>query len=128
MSSNPRAQDVARFVGARMRQRRIELGLSQQGLAMLLGVTYQQIHKYETGVSRLASVRLFALAVALDVDIGYFFEGLGAGSSEPNQEQRVILDLVRDFRAITCAKRKEVLLLLARTLSETGPESNPLAI
>ena len=127
MSSNPSAQDVARFVGARMRQRRIELGLSQQGLAMLLGVTYQQIHKYETGVSQLASVRLFALAVALDVDIGYFFEGLGAGS-EPNQGQRVILDLVRDFRAITCAKRKEALLLLARTLSETGPESNPLAI
>ena len=97
MSRNPRAQDVARFVGARMRQRRIDLGLSQQGLAMLLGVTYQQIHKYETGASRLVSERLFALASALDVEIGYFFEGLAPGGSQPHPEQRVVLGLVREF-------------------------------
>ena len=119
---------MARFVGGRLRQRRIELGLSQQGLAMLLSVTYQQVHKYDSGASQLVSVRLFPLARALDVEIGYFFEGLGDSCSEANHEQRVVLGLVRSFRAITCAKRKEALLLLARTLSETGPESNPLAI
>ena len=65
MSYPPRAQDVARHTGARLRQRRIELGLSQQGLADLINVTYQQIHKYEAGASRLVSERLFALAGAL---------------------------------------------------------------
>ena len=128
MSNTPRAQDVARHTGARLRTRRIELGLSQQGLADLLNVTYQQIHKYETGASRLVSERLFALASALDVDIGYFFEGLDTGTHRPNHEQRVVLGLVRSFRTITCAKRKDALLLLARILSETGPESNPMAI
>ena len=68
---------MARFVGGRLRQRRIELGLSQQGLAMLLSVTYQQVHKYDSGASQLVSVRLFPLARALDVEIGYFFRGLG---------------------------------------------------
>ena len=76
----------------------------------------------------LETERLFALASALDVEIGYFFDGLVPGGCQPHPEQRVVLGLVRDFRAITCAKRKEALLLLARILSETGPESNPLAI
>ena len=95
---------------------------------MLLSVTYQQIHKYETGTSRLVSERLFALASILDVEIGYFFDGLAPGGCQPHPEQRVVLGLVRSFRAITCAKRKDALLLLARIFSETGPESNPMAI
>lgn len=128
MSHTPRAQDVARFVGARLRARRVEIGLSQQALAALLRVSTQQIHKYETGASRLVSERLFALSAALDVDIGYFFDGLMGGDRRPHPEQRVVLDLVRAFRRIGCAKRKQYLLRLARILSEDGLESNPTAV
>ena len=51
----PRAQDIDRYVGAKMRERRMMLGLSQQQLADLIGVTYQQAHKYEKGINRIAA-------------------------------------------------------------------------
>jgi transcriptional regulator with XRE-family HTH domain len=59
-----------------MRERRIMLGLTQQQMAELIGVTYQQAHKYEKGVNRVAAGRLYNIAQALGVDVGYFFEGL----------------------------------------------------
>ena len=71
-----RAQDVDRHVAARMRERRIMLGLTQQQMAELIGVTYQQSHKYEKGINRIASGRLYNIAQALGVDVGYFFDGL----------------------------------------------------
>ena len=71
----PRAQDIDRHVGARLRQRRIMNGLTQQQMADLIGVTYQQAHKYETGLNRIAAGRLYVIAHVLGVDIGYFFDG-----------------------------------------------------
>ena len=56
MLHTPRAQDLARYVGARLRARRVEVGLSQQAFAALLRVSTQQIHKYETGASRRHAV------------------------------------------------------------------------
>jgi DNA-binding XRE family transcriptional regulator len=60
-----RAQDIDRYVGARMRERRIMLGLTQQQMAELIGVTYQQAHKYEKGINRVAAGRLYNIAHAL---------------------------------------------------------------
>jgi DNA-binding XRE family transcriptional regulator len=73
-----RAQDVDRFVGMKMRERRIMLGLTQQQMAELIGVTYQQAHKYEKGINRVAAGRLYNIAQALGVDINYFFDGMEA--------------------------------------------------
>src|SRR5215218_765927 len=72
----PRAQDIDRYVGARMRERRIMLGLTQQQLADLIGVTYQQAHKYEKGINRIAAGRLSSIARTLGVDVNWFFEGM----------------------------------------------------
>jgi transcriptional regulator with XRE-family HTH domain len=72
----PRAEDIDRHVGARVRERRIMLGLTQQAMAELIGVTYQQAHKYEKGINRIAAGRVHQIAQALGVEIGYFFEGL----------------------------------------------------
>src|ERR671919_641679 len=69
-----RALDVDRYVSLRIRQRRIMLGLTQQQMAELIGVTYQQAHKYETGINRISAGRLYQIAQALGVDISYFFE------------------------------------------------------
>jgi transcriptional regulator with XRE-family HTH domain len=69
-----RAQDIDRHVGNRMRERRIVLGLTQDQMAELIGVTYQQAHKYEKGINRVASGRLYQIAQALGVEVGYFFE------------------------------------------------------
>src|SRR4249919_1095003 len=99
----PRAQDIDRIVGARMRERRIRLGLTQQQMAELIGVTYQQAHKYEKGINRIAAGRLSSIARALDVEVGYFYDGLTwppeAVKAAPQQRQ--ILELMRNFMAIS---------------------------
>ena len=83
-----RSQDIDRHVGARVRDRRIFLGLTQQQMAELIGVTYQQAHKNEKGIKRVPAGRLYNIAQALDVDVSYFFEVLGsdkAFSATPQQ-------------------------------------------
>ena len=93
-------------------------GLTQQGLADLIGVTYQQAHKYENGVNRIAAGRLYTIAQVLGVDVGYFFEGLqSAAPGEPSLQQRVFLDLARNFRSIRKRKHQEAICLLARILA-----------
>jgi transcriptional regulator with XRE-family HTH domain len=62
-------------VGARIRQRRFLLGMTQQVLAARLGVTFQQVQKYEVGANRVSASRLWDIARLLDVPIGFFFEG-----------------------------------------------------
>src|ERR671938_2115926 len=93
-----RAQDIDRYVGSKMRERRIMLGLTQQQMAELIGVTYQQAHKYEKGINRIAAGRLFTIAQALGVDVGYFFQDAGSGQSfQPTAQQRMLLELARTF-------------------------------
>jgi DNA-binding XRE family transcriptional regulator len=71
-----RANAADRHVGARIRERRVMMGLSQQQLARMVGVTYQQAHKYERGLNRISAGRLFEIAQVLDVPVSFFFEGL----------------------------------------------------
>jgi transcriptional regulator with XRE-family HTH domain len=59
LGPRPRAQDVDRHIGARLRQRRVMNGFTQQQMADLIGVTYQQAHKYESGMNRIAAGRLY---------------------------------------------------------------------
>ena len=91
-AGRPLAQDTDRRIAARVRERRIMLGLSQQELAAKVGITYQQAHKYETGINRISAGRLLALAHALGVEPGYFFEGAeGAPAAAPTPTQRLLL-------------------------------------
>src|SRR3954452_4801958 len=110
-------QDVDRHVARRIRERRLALGLTQQQLAELVGTTYQQAHKYEKGVNRISAGRLHAIARALGVDVGYFYEGLGSGEpARPTAGQRQMIDLARNFAALP-RRQQEVLCELARALS-----------
>ena len=115
----PRAQDVDRHVGARMRERRIMLGLTQQQMAELIGVTYQQAHKYEKGVNRIAGGRLYTIAQALGVEVSFFYEGIGAPPSagKPTEHQRLLLELTRNFVAISSRRHQEAICSLARALN-----------
>jgi transcriptional regulator with XRE-family HTH domain len=122
-AGRPRAQDADRHVGARLRERRITLGLTQQQLAELVGITYQQAHKYETGINRISGGRLHALAQALGVEPGYFFEGLGEGEpARPQPQQRLLLELTRNL-AVLPRRQQEALAEMARVLAEAeaGP-------
>ena len=116
-----RAQDTDRHVGARMRERRIMLGLTQQQMAELIGVTYQQAHKYEKGINRVAAGRLYQIAQALGVEVGYFFEGLGRDNAvKATPQQRLLLELGRNFIAIPIRKHQDAICSLARTMAEPG--------
>jgi len=71
------ATPVDRHVGQRVRARRLELDLSQTGLAEACGITFQQIQKYENGANRVSASRLWQFAAVLGVPVDYFFDGLG---------------------------------------------------
>lgn len=119
-----RAQDIDRYVGARMRERRIMLGLTQQQMAELIGVTYQQAHKYEKGINRIAAGRLYTIAQALGVDVSYFFQGMdNEHSFKPTPQQRMLLELARNFIGMPSRKHQEALCSLARALA--NPETVP---
>jgi transcriptional regulator with XRE-family HTH domain len=119
------AQDIDRDVGARMRERRIMLGLTQQQLAELIGVTYQQAHKYERGINRIAVGRLEGIAQALGVGVGYFFEGTEANQSsfKASTQQRLLLELARSFIAIPSRMHQEAICNLARAMAD--PKAKP---
>jgi transcriptional regulator with XRE-family HTH domain len=116
---SPRASAADRHVGSRIRERRIMLGLSQQQLAQMIGVTYQQAHKYERGLNRISAGRLFEIAQVLGVAVSWFFEGL-AGETVPAEMthgQRMSLELARNFAIIKNEKHKEALSQMARVLA-----------
>ena len=69
-----KSHPVDRYVGARTRQRRTLLGMSQGTLGTAVGLTFQQIQKYETGANRIGSSRLYEFAKVLDVPMSYFFD------------------------------------------------------
>ena len=120
-----RAQDIDRHVAARIRERRIMLGLTQQQMAELIGVTYQQAHKYEKGMNRVAAGRLYSIAQALGVDVSYFYEGLQtADRFVPSPQQRMLLDLARNYLNIPVREHREAIVALARALAKTTNEDN----
>jgi transcriptional regulator with XRE-family HTH domain len=76
------AHPVDIYVGKRLRMRRTIMGLSQEALGTATGITFQQIQKYERGINRVGSSRLYAFSRLLDVGVAYFFEGYeGEGSN-----------------------------------------------
>jgi transcriptional regulator with XRE-family HTH domain len=113
-----RTQDIDRHVGARVRERRIMLGFTQQQLADLIGVTYQQAHKYERGINRISAGRLFEIAHVLSVPVNYFFDGLeGEESRAISARERMCLELARNFAQIPNERHQEALSQLARVLA-----------
>ncbi len=122
-----RASAADRHVGSRIRERRVMLGLSQQQLAQMIGVTYQQAHKYERGLNRISAGRLYEIAQVLSVPVSWFFEGLDAevAPSEMNSRQRMCLELARNFAAIDNEKHQEALSAMARALAAQSQGQAP---
>lgn len=117
-------------VGKRIRHRRWMLGMTQQQLGEAVGIKFQQIQKYETGMNRVSASRLWDIGQVLDVRISFFFEGLASEYDEAvvdeTQNQpgdlladREALELVRSYYAIPEEQRRK-LFDLARVLSEVA--------
>jgi transcriptional regulator with XRE-family HTH domain len=121
MAKRMRGQSSAAIddhVGRRIRERRVMLGLTQQQLAEMIGVTCQQAHKYERGINRVSAGRLFEVAHALSAPITYFYEGIEEeGPRQIMPRQRMLLELARNFAEIRNEKHQEAVSQIARTLA-----------
>jgi transcriptional regulator with XRE-family HTH domain len=114
------ADDIDVHLGKRLRRRRRLLGLTQQQLAGACGVRFQQIQKYECGANRISAARLWQLAEALEVPVGYFYDGLTSkaapesvpAESLPSEET---VDLIRTYYQLGERPRRR-LLDLAKSL------------
>lgn len=114
-------------VGKRIRHRRWIVGTTQQQLAEKVGIKFQQIQKYETGMNRVSASRLWDIARAMGVEISFFFEGLDGMTSEAGDNDmpadllsdREALELLRSYYAIPENQRRR-LFELARVLSEVA--------
>ncbi|HYF06814.1 MAG TPA: helix-turn-helix transcriptional regulator [Acetobacteraceae bacterium] len=125
-------------VGSRVRLRRTLLGMSQEKLGEALGLTFQQVQKYERGVNRIGASRLFDLARVLDVPISFFFDDLPAemggmavtrgrpamgfaehqeGLDDDTLHRRETLELVRAYYRITDPAVRKKVFDLIKTLS-----------
>ena len=119
-------------VGNRVRIRRMLIGMSQERLGDLLGLTFQQVQKYEKGVNRIGAGRLFEVSRILNVPIDFFYEGVAAqlagqaGMSEPEGAPPVMefvssgegLQLSLAFMKIKDAKVRKRVLDLVKSLAE----------
>src|SRR5690242_3432093 len=123
MKASARTQSIDRHVGAQIRERRIMLDLTQQQLADMIGVTYQQAHKYERGINRVSAGRLFEIARVLDVPVSFFYEGLPPQGDMPSLDhhrEQMMLELARNFVEIRNERHQEAVSQLARALTGNG--------
>ncbi|MBV7408969.1 MULTISPECIES: helix-turn-helix domain-containing protein [Roseobacteraceae] len=115
-------------VGKRIRQRRWLIGMTQQKLADMVGIKFQQIQKYETGANRVSASRLWDIGEAMGVPVAFFFEGLKDDGAQPEATGNVptdmlsdkeAMELVRTYYAIPEAQRRR-LFELARVLTDVA--------
>ena len=118
-----KAADIDRHVGERIRRRRVMLGLTQEQLGDALGISYQQIQKYETGANRVSAGRLFIISQILEVSVAALFDGLGEETdSDISATSRNVIELVRAFSKISDEKVRGSVMSLVRTLGDRADE------
>lgn len=112
------------YVGKRMRQRREMQGLPQKELARKLGISFQQVQKYESGANRISASKLWQLCDVLDVEPGYFFDGLessrrratGEAYEADPRSARQVLDLNQSFQKISSPRVRRQVVQLVKSL------------
>ncbi len=136
MSTNP----VDVYVGTRLKIRRLELGYSQNKIGEMTGITFQQVQKYEKGLNRIGSSRLYEFAKILKVPVSYFFEqyeltfgnnGILAdnkASFDDNTEisEKEILTLIKNFTAIKDPSIRKSIITLTKTLSKKEDDGSEI--
>ena len=125
---DPNFVDV--HVGSRIRMRRQLIGMSQEKLGELLGITFQQVQKYERGANRVSASMLVRIAERLGCTVGYLVgeDGGSAGGLEGAQLARLastgVAELVEAFNAIQSPKARAALMRLARSMAENDADSD----
>jgi len=115
--SNKATTTVDVSVGLRLRERRVALGLTGPQFAELIGVSYQQAHKYERGTNRISAGRLYEIAEVLNTPLAYFYEGLDEKLTAVAASERKVLEIARNFVEIPNEKQREAFGQLVRALA-----------
>ena len=113
-----RQSAVERAVGLRLRQLRKSRGISTVQLATEVGITYQQIVKYEHGTNRISAGRLYYLAKALNLTPEAFFKGLDLKSTPPTRREEMQQQMLEDFLRISDQKQCQVIASLVKVLAD----------
>ncbi|HFD14813.1 MAG TPA: XRE family transcriptional regulator [Rhodospirillales bacterium] len=123
-SVNARKPTLEQYIGDRIRRRRTQLGLTQEQLARTIGVSYQQIQKYETGANRIPAGSLHLIARRLDVSLDYFLAGFeereadrGAGPGHGARD-RSLIEIARHFSEVNDSGVKAALAALVKAVVE----------
>lgn len=135
--STPHPVDI--HVGRRLRLKRTILGMSQESVGKQIGVTFQQIQKYERGINRMGASRLFDFAKALGVPVSYFFEGYGdyamdemsnyalgeppaVGFEGEKINNRETLEVMRAYYRIKSPAMRKRIMDLIKTMADEGDD------
>jgi transcriptional regulator with XRE-family HTH domain len=126
MSDQRAAGTIDKRLGDLVRKRRLELGMSQERLAELLGVTFQQVQKYEKGLNRIAASRLHHIAQALDMPVAQFFDGIlpsakrsgAAHAASSGGSDSETAELLKLFTSARSAKLRRRILETVRSMVE----------
>ncbi|HZH11569.1 MAG TPA: helix-turn-helix transcriptional regulator [Microvirga sp.] len=127
---------IDKEIGTRVRMRRVSIGMSQEKLGEMLGLTFQQVQKYEKGMNRISVGRLVDIAKILGVDIHFFFNGIKSGKAESGFAEEETppyiadvmstpegLQLIRTFTGIKNPKvRKSIVQLVASLAAQDEQE------
>lgn len=130
-----RANSIDEHVGVQLRQRRALLGFSQEKLAEQVGITFQQIQKYENGANRVSASRLYEFSKVLEIPVNFFFENYGSnenrmasGFADNDQaafegqddvmNRKETLELIRVYYSIQNPKLRKDLFKLVRSMAE----------
>lgn len=140
MKTKGKPNSIDEHVGMRLRQRRSILGLSQERLAEAIGLTFQQVQKYERGTNRVSASKLYEFSKILNVPISYFFDEYGArkkisagpalaGFSDNKQDsfmgedimsRKETLDLIRTYYSITDPKLRKDVMKILKTMADNS--------
>ncbi len=131
MARRKAPEPVDKYVGSRVRMRRLMLGMSQEKLADAIDLTFQQVQKYEKGTNRMGSSRLQQIANVLQVPVTFFFEGVPNPSNKGSTTSQLAfmsgflatadgLALARAFMRLSSDTLKRDIVRLVNTISEFG--------
>jgi transcriptional regulator with XRE-family HTH domain len=130
---------IDRYVGSRVRARRVGIRLSQTKLGEAIGVTFQQVQKYENGTNRIGASNLFKIAKTLGVEVAYFFEGVQeiaesmmtdtadvplAGINEDPLTSRDAIELMHNYYRVKDPNVRKRLAQFVKTLAHSGDETS----
>ncbi len=124
------AVEIDRHIGKQIRSKRRQLRFSQTELALFLGLSFQQVQKYERGANRISASKLYETARFLQVPLSYFFEALDVGNSGADGRMTDMArfvalpdhgDIARDFSRIESSAVRRYLVELVKNIVENGP-------